>query len=84
MKAMLLNEYGENARFTEAKIPRPQLQTGHVLVQVAASSVNTVDTMIQTMGDALPLSPPTPAILGMISPAPLKPLAKGQRFCRGR
>eukprot|EP00913_Durusdinium_trenchii_P005963 g5575.t1 len=38
---------------------------GHVLVRIAASSVNTVDTMIRTMGKDLPLSPDTPAILGM-------------------
>jgi len=34
-------------------------------VRIAASSVNTVDTMIRTMGKDLPLSPDTPAILGM-------------------
>jgi NADPH:quinone reductase-like Zn-dependent oxidoreductase len=35
------------------------------LVKIAASSVNTVDTMIRKMGKDLPLSPDTPAILGM-------------------
>ncbi|MEM7231719.1 MAG: zinc-dependent alcohol dehydrogenase family protein, partial [Planctomycetota bacterium] len=33
--------------------------------KIAASSVNTVDTMIRKMGKGLPLSPDTPAILGM-------------------
>ena len=36
-----------------------------MLVKIAASSVNTVDTMIRRMGPELPLSPKAPAILGM-------------------
>ncbi len=36
-----------------------------MLIKVAACSVNTVDTMIRNMGNALPLSPELPAILGM-------------------
>lgn len=65
MKAMVLNQYGEEAAFTLTEVVKPQVTAGHVLVQVAASSVNTVDTMIRTMGDALPLSPALPAVLGM-------------------
>lgn len=65
MKAMLVNAYGEHAVFEAAEIAKPQLRAGHVLVNIAASSVNTVDTMIRTMGKALPLSPDTPALLGM-------------------
>lgn len=45
--------------------PRPVVQSGQVLIKVAATSVNTVDTMIRTMGADLPISPPTPALLGM-------------------
>lgn len=62
---MLIREYGEQARFETAQVPTPDVKAGHVLVKIAASSVNTVDTMIRTMGDDLPLAPPVPAILGM-------------------
>ena len=65
MKAMLIKSYGEDAAFEPAEIENPQVKAGHVLVKIAASSVNTVDTMIRKMGKELPLSPDTPAILGM-------------------
>lgn len=65
MKAMLVKTYGENAVFDAAEVARPEVKAGHVLVKIAASSVNTVDTMIRKMGKDLPLSPDTPAILGM-------------------
>lgn len=65
MKAMLIKSYGEDAAFEPAEIEKPQVKAGHVLVKIAASSVNTVDMMIRTMGKELPLSPDTPAILGM-------------------
>ncbi|QTL34733.1 zinc-dependent alcohol dehydrogenase family protein [Pseudoalteromonas viridis] len=65
MKAMVLNQYGDDAEFTITDVAKPSVSAGHVLVQVAASSVNTVDTMIRTLGEALPLSPALPAILGM-------------------
>ncbi|MEL7076039.1 MAG: zinc-dependent alcohol dehydrogenase family protein [Cyanobacteria bacterium J06582_2] len=65
MKAMLIKSYGEDAEFEPVEIAKPQVKAGHVLVKIAASSVNTVDTMIRKMGKELPLSPKTPAILGM-------------------
>lgn len=65
MKAMIINDYGEDAVFEPVEIDKPEIQAGHVLVKIAASSVNTVDTMIRNMGKELPLSPETPAILGM-------------------
>ncbi len=66
MKAMILNEYGENAEFQSAELPRPSVKDGHVVVRVAATSVNTVDTMIRQLGqENLPLSPDLPAVLGM-------------------
>ncbi|WP_430409497.1 zinc-dependent alcohol dehydrogenase family protein [Kordia sp.] len=65
MKAMLITEYGENAVFEKQEIAIPNLQSGEVLIKIAASSVNTVDTMIRKMGKDLPLSPDAPAILGM-------------------
>lgn len=65
MKAMILNEYGENAVFTVTEIEKPVSKAGHVLVKIAASSVNTIDMMIRSMGKDLPLSPDAPALLGM-------------------
>jgi len=65
MKAMVLNAYGDNAEFTVTELPQPEITAGHVLVKIAAASVNTVDTMIRQMGKDLPLSPDLPAILGM-------------------
>lgn len=65
MKAMMLNKYGADAEFELAEIQKPSVNAGHVLVKVAASSVNTVDTMIRQMGKDLPLSPDLPAVLGM-------------------
>lgn len=66
MKAMSLKSYGETAKFELADIDEPTVTNGHVLVRIAASSVNTVDTMIRQMGqEQLPLSPDLPAILGM-------------------
>lgn len=66
MKSAILNTFGEDAPFEIGTSAKPTAQPGHVLVRVAASSVNTVDTMIRAMGpENLPLSPQAPAILGM-------------------
>ncbi|NNE08733.1 MAG: zinc-dependent alcohol dehydrogenase family protein [Gemmatimonadetes bacterium] len=65
MKAMTLKKYGADAPFEMTEVETPQAKAGHVLVRIAASSVNTVDTMIRQMGADLPFSPQTPAILGM-------------------
>lgn len=65
MKAMVLNTYGPDAAFEPTEMPDPVATSGHVVVKVDAVSVNTVDTMIRSMGTNLPLSPALPAILGM-------------------
>lgn len=65
MNAMIINEYGENAGFQEKDVAMPTVKGNEVLVKIAASSVNTVDTKILRKGRDLPLSPATPAILGM-------------------
>lgn len=65
MKAMVLNEFGDNSDFQLAELSQPSLKPGHVLVRIAATSVNTVDTMIRQMGKELPISPEPPAVLGM-------------------
>lgn len=65
MKAMQLNQYGGTDLFQLVDVAKPEVKSGHVLVKIAATSVNTVDTMIRSMGEELPLSPALPAILGM-------------------
>lgn len=66
MKAMVINTFGNSDVFTLSDIAPPTPQAGQVLVKIAASSVNTVDTMIRQMGTELgPLAPRLPAILGM-------------------
>ncbi|MEM1434229.1 MAG: zinc-dependent alcohol dehydrogenase family protein [Pseudomonadota bacterium] len=66
MKAMVLNAYGDNAPFELSDVPKPEATAGHVVVRIAATSVNTVDTMIRRLGqEGLSLSPALPALLGM-------------------
>ncbi len=61
MKAMVLTQYGPQAQFELRDVATPQPAAGQVLVRVAATSVNTVDTMIGAMGKDRPLSPDLPA-----------------------
>lgn len=78
MKAMVLKEYGDNAEFTLEDISTPSLKAGHVLVKVAAVSVNTVDTMIRQLGqENLPLSPDLPAVLGMDFAGTIESIGEG-------
>ena len=65
MKAMIIEEFGGPEVFVTAELPIPEVKPGHVLVKIAAASVNTVDTMIRQMGPDLPISPAPPAVLGM-------------------
>ncbi|WP_251359184.1 zinc-dependent alcohol dehydrogenase family protein [Kangiella sp. TOML190] len=65
MKAMVINAFGDSSQFTTAEVAQPEVEPGHIVVKVAATSVNTVDTMIRQMGTDLPFAPELPAILGM-------------------
>ncbi len=65
MKTMTLDTYGADAKFLVRDQPTPSPAADQVLIRVAATSVNTVDTMIRNMGTDLPLSPQLPAVLGM-------------------
>lgn len=62
---MILNSYGEDAVFEKQEINKPVLKSGEILIRIAASSVNTVDTMMRKAGKELSFSPDNPAILGM-------------------
>lgn len=65
MKAMTLTAYGENAEFENAELPKPNVKSGHVLVKISATSINTVDTKIREGGNDIPFAPALPAVLGM-------------------
>ena len=77
MKAMVLNEYGENAKFAPKEVEKPIVKSDQVLVKISASSINTVDTMIRNMGKDLPFSPDNPAILGMDFAGTIEKLGEG-------
>ncbi|MGH1373763.1 MAG: zinc-dependent alcohol dehydrogenase family protein [Cellvibrionaceae bacterium] len=65
MKAMVVNSFGTSDVFEVAELDKPVVKSGNLLIKVAATSVNTVDTMIRQLGKELPLSPDLPAVLGM-------------------
>lgn len=65
MRAMVINSYGNSDLFESTDLTKPEVTPGHVVIRIAATSVNTVDTMIRQLGKELPLSPDLPAVLGM-------------------
>ncbi|WP_241210372.1 alcohol dehydrogenase catalytic domain-containing protein [Vibrio ichthyoenteri] len=65
MKATVINQFGGPEVFESAELVKPEVKAGHIVVKVAASSVNTVDMMIREMGEGLPFHPSLPAVLGM-------------------
>ncbi|MBU2880536.1 zinc-dependent alcohol dehydrogenase family protein [Psychrosphaera sp. B3R10] len=66
MKAMIIKQFGGTEVFEAAEVAKPEIKAGHILVKIAATSVNTVDTMLRQMGAELgPLAPTMPGILGM-------------------
>lgn len=58
--AMIVNEYGENAKFSKSEIDLPELNANQVLVEVNATSINPVDNKIFR---GVPLGPELPAAL---------------------
>lgn len=79
MKAMILRSFGGPEVFELADVDTPSTKPGHVLIKVAATSVNTVDTMIRQMGEDLPFSPPLPGILGMDVAGTITAVGEGVR-----
>lgn len=65
MKATVIRAFGGTDVFETTELPKPEVKPGHVVVKVAASSVNTIDMMIRDMGEALPFHPPLPGVIGM-------------------
>lgn len=63
MKAMVINAPGPADNFELKEVDKPQVRSGHLLIEVKATSVNPIDTKIR--GKQLPFSPDFPAILHM-------------------
>lgn len=75
---MVINSFGSSDVFQQNEIDVPQIKPGHVLVKIAATSVNTVDTMIRQMGEELgALAPKLPAILGMDFAGTIEAIGEG-------
>ena len=62
MQAMVIDEFGAPDVFRQTEVPRPDVPAKHVLIRVAASSVNPVDTKIR-QGKLAAIAPERPAIL---------------------
>ena len=62
MHAMVIDDFGDPDVFRQTELPRPQVPAKHVLIRVAASSVNPVDTKIR-QGKLAAIAPDRPAIL---------------------
>lgn len=64
MKAYVVNEFGQDARFALFDIDKPKPEKGELLVKVMATSINPVDNKILRDPD-LGVNPELPAILHM-------------------
>ncbi len=62
MQAIIIQRFGNPEVFHPAEVPTPRLIPGHLLIRVAATSVNPVDTKIRE-GVVADIAPEFPAIL---------------------
>ncbi len=62
MKAQIITQFGEPSVFKLMEIPVPDLKPGHVLIKVAATSVNQIDCKIRS-GLVGAIAPAFPAVL---------------------
>ena len=62
MKAIIIEQFGNPETFKEADLTTPDVLPHHVLIQVAATSVNPVDYKIR-QGVAANIAPSFPAVL---------------------
>ncbi|MEM9013414.1 MAG: zinc-dependent alcohol dehydrogenase family protein [Pseudomonadota bacterium] len=65
MKAMMIEAFGDADLLRPTEVDRPIAGPGQVLVEVAATSVNTADVKARELGHALDFVPDLPAVLGM-------------------
>jgi len=61
MRAQVLTAFGGPENFRLSEVDKPKVEAGKVLIRVAATSVNPIDTKIR---GGLPVGPALPAILG--------------------
>lgn len=61
MQAQIIRAFGDSSVFESADIVTPELQAGHVLIEVRASSVNPMDYKVRRY--APPIAPELPAVL---------------------
>ncbi len=62
MKAQVIEQFGDSNVFKTVDLPKPEVLPGHVLIRVAATSVNPVDFKIRS-GVVKDISPDFPAVL---------------------
>ncbi len=62
MKAIVIKQFGEPAVFQTTEVPVPEITPGHILIRVAAASINPVDMKIRE-GVVADIAPDFPAIL---------------------
>jgi NADPH:quinone reductase len=62
MKAQVIKQFGDANVFETIELPRPEVISGHVLIRVAATSVNPVDYKIRR-GSASGIAPAFPAVI---------------------
>jgi NADPH2:quinone reductase len=61
MKAWIIDRHGDPSVFKETEIEKPAIRAGHVLIEVAATSVNPIDTKLRQ--NPAPFAPALPAVL---------------------
>lgn len=62
MKAMAIDTFGSPSELRLVEMAKPQVKSGHVLIEVKATSVNPVDCQIRS-GDTMGMAPSLPAVL---------------------
>ncbi len=62
MKVMTISEFGDANVFVESQMPKPELQSGHVIIKVVATSINPLDCKLR-QGLMPDLIPEFPAVL---------------------
>ncbi|MEL7650122.1 MAG: zinc-dependent alcohol dehydrogenase family protein [Sedimentibacter sp.] len=83
MKAMVLNKTGGPEVFEQTEIPKPETKPGYVLVKVAASSLNPLETKIRS-GLTPAIIPPFPAVLNADFAGVVEDVGEGvSRFKKG-
>ncbi len=65
MKAIVIDAFGAADVMQIKDVPEPHVDPGQVLIEIAASSVNTADAKARELGQVLDFVPPLPAQLGM-------------------